>query len=149
MLEYATGANNSALTMQDSGVTSLPPEWRPPYNDDNVKVGEIEPRFDPRETQLVICLTAMRQAGATPIGTCTMYEIDIPSTFEVYPADYDFTAYEARTGNALTSFSIRGDQTAEQSCPGASNLVGNERFGQAIQPDTFAAHVQDLITRTA
>ncbi|MFF2502627.1 hypothetical protein ACFVTY_04455 [Streptomyces sp. NPDC058067] len=93
-------------------------------------------------------MTAVRQAGAKPIGTCTLYEIDIPVTFKVYPADYDFTVYEARTGTALTSFSLHGDQTVKQSCPGGMHLVGSERFGRMIQPDTLAARVRNLITRT-
>ncbi|SFW92086.1 hypothetical protein [Amycolatopsis australiensis] len=71
-----------------------------------------------------------------------------PLTFDVYPATYDFTVYEARTGTSLAAFSLPGDDAVAQSWPSSANVVGSEHFGPHIKPATFTTQVRDLITRT-
>lgn len=88
---------------------SLPEKWIPP-DDESARTDTTQ---DVSRAQLVVCLADVRLRSDTPIGTC-----DYPTVrAAVYPAIHTFEVYEAKTARQVTTFTLRGDETADLSCP--------------------------------
>lgn len=118
---------------------SLPREWRA-YGD-----GDKEGILDPARAQLVVCLTALRKRSETSIGQCE----DHP--FDVYPASYTFTVFEAKTARKVTTFKIRSEEAVEFSCPSTFQYWAGQapEFAQGLKDETLHHRLRPLITNPA
>lgn len=114
---------------------SLPIKWMAYDNKKNEE--------DISRAQLVICLTDLQQRSKTKIGQCE-YDTLIA---DVYPATYTFEVYEARTGRRITTFKIRGNDTADLSCPVTlQHQVGSGvDIAQGVKDETLSGRLRPLI----
>ncbi|PAZ15364.1 hypothetical protein CLM62_14335 [Streptomyces sp. SA15] len=103
---------------------------------------------DVSRAQLVICLADVRLRSDTPIGTC-----DYPTVHAyVYPAVYTFEVYEAKTARQVTAFTLRGDETADLSCPPYFSHYADDNsvdIAQFFKDETLHGRLRPLLTRPA
>jgi hypothetical protein len=136
----------------------LPGEWDASL----VSYADPDPDAEPR-TALIICVGKVQIASNVPIGKCQDDiegpvplptfpgdEADPPDyTVGVYPAIQFFTVITAKTGKVLARFSLRGDDTADHSCPYSSeDMSDGTKVARGIKPQTFADRVRPFVTAT-
>lgn len=116
---------------------SLPRGW--------VARGDKNGGMDPARAQLVVCLTDLRKRSDTSIGQCE----DHP--FDVYPASYTFTVYEAKTARRVKTFKIRSDEAVQFSCPSVFQHWAHQapQFAQGLKDETLHHRLRPLITGPA
>lgn len=115
---------------------SLPTSWRA------LNAKGTQP--DPSHAELIVCLSQVERQPGTRIGRCTYDKAKV----DVYPADYTFDVYAARTGMRVAQLTISGDESAPASCPPSVLTRGNERFpvAQGISPAALHSRLRPLIT---
>ncbi|MGW0756836.1 hypothetical protein ACWD1Y_10160 [Streptomyces sp. NPDC002814] len=123
-------------------VFTLPDEWIPPEDEST----RTSTRHDVSRAQLVICLADVRRRSDTPIGTC-----DYPTVRAwVYPAIHTFEVYEAKTARQVTTFTLRGDETPDLSCPPYFSHDADDDsvdIAQFFKDETLLDKLRPLITR--
>lgn len=118
---------------------SLPSAWRA------LNAKRTEP--DPSHAQLIVCLSQVAEQAGTRIGTCAYNKAQV----DVYPADYTFDIYTARTGRRVSQLTIGGDESAPMSCPASVVTVDdvNFRVAQRISEAALSSRLRPLVTGPA
>ncbi|MDQ0595851.1 hypothetical protein QF037_000196 [Streptomyces canus] len=124
---------------------SLPPSWASSTPDgygNDAQVFELAPmEADFKQAQLALCMSWPRLTGKAAVGECGPYQ---GVTREVFPADYDFQVFEARTGRLIKSFTLSG---SENGCPAQITLGDKSMLPQAVGEEALAPELRSLVER--
>ncbi|WP_328419171.1 hypothetical protein [Streptomyces sp. NBC_00443] len=97
---------------------------------------------DFKRAQLAVCMSSPRLTGRTAVGEeCGPYE---GVSREVFPADYDFEVFEARTGRLIKSFTLSG---SENDCPPSIMLGDQSKITQAVSDEALTAELRSLVEK--
>jgi hypothetical protein len=71
------------------------------------------------ETQLVVCQYDDDGYKSRKVGTCTYYGLSVrgDGKVDVRSARYIYRVFEAKTGKHLTTFTLNGSTSAQETCP--------------------------------
>jgi hypothetical protein len=130
---------NTAIEHLTPSTFSLPNAWQA------LNAKRTEP--DPSRAELLVCLSQVKERSETRIGTCAYSK----GKAYVYPADYTFDIYTARTGRRVSRVTIAGDESAPVSCPQSVLTVEGVGFrvAQRVSDAAFSSGLRTLITGPA
>ncbi|WP_326808660.1 MULTISPECIES: hypothetical protein [unclassified Streptomyces] len=123
----------------------LPSSWASSTHDEygtKPRVFETAPmEADFKQAQLAVCMSWPRLTGKSAVGECGPYE---GVTRKVFPADYTFRVFEARTGRLIKSFTLSG---ADDGCPAQIILGDRKKMPQVVDDEALAAELRPLVKR--